>query len=109
MEIIRLLLLTGCRKGEITSLRWSQIDGDTIHLPDSKTGPRTVFLNAPAQAILTRQPRAGKPARLPFADGLFPVPIGRALGVVQGPPGGGDRGCAPARPAPLYRPHDYVL
>ena len=57
VEIIRLLLLTGCRKGEITSLRWSQIDGDTLHLTDSKTGPRTVFLNAHAQAILSRQPR----------------------------------------------------
>ena len=58
-EIIRLLLLTGCRKGEIVHLRWSEVDGDTLRLRDSKTGPRTVYLNTQAQAILARQPRTG--------------------------------------------------
>ena len=58
-EIIRLLLLTGCRKGELVCLRWSDVDGDMLRLNDSKTGPRAVFLNAPAQAILARQPRTG--------------------------------------------------
>ena len=58
-EIIRLLLLTGCRKGELVRLRWSEIDGDMLRLIDSKTGPRLVFLNAHAQAILARQPRTG--------------------------------------------------
>ena len=58
-EIIRLLLLTGCRKGELVRLRWSEIDGDMLRLIDSKTGPRLVFLNGHAQAILARQPRTG--------------------------------------------------
>ena len=58
-EIIRLLLLTGCRKGELVHLRWSEIDGDVLRLRDSKTGPRTVFLNTQARAILARQPRTG--------------------------------------------------
>ena len=58
-EIIRLLLLTGCRKSELVWLRWSELDGDTIHLTDSKTGPRTVFLNGQARAIVARQPRTG--------------------------------------------------
>ena len=57
--IIRLLLLTGCRKGEIVTLRWQDVDGDTLNLADAKTGPRQVFLNAPARAILERQPRTG--------------------------------------------------
>lgn len=60
-EIIRLLLVTGCRKGEIVRLRWSEIGGDALHLTDAKTGPRTVFLNAQAQAILARQRRTGSP------------------------------------------------
>ena len=65
-DIIRLLLLTGCRKGELISLRWSEADDDVLHLGDSKTGPRTVFLNTPARAILMRQPRVG-----PY---VFPAP-----------------------------------
>lgn len=58
-EIIRLLLLTGCRKSEIVRLRWSEVSGDTLHLADSKTGPRIVFLSTRARAILERQPKSG--------------------------------------------------
>ena len=58
-DIIRLLLLTGCRRGEIVTLRWQDIDGDTLNLVDAKTGSRRVFLNAPARAILEQQPRSG--------------------------------------------------
>ena len=65
-DIIRLLLLTGCRKGELVSLRWSEVDDDVLNLADTKTGPRTVFLNTPARAILWRQPRVG-----PY---VFPAP-----------------------------------
>ena len=58
-DVIRLLLLTGCRIGELVRLHWGDVDGDRLRLPDSKTGPRMVFLNAPARAILARQPRNG--------------------------------------------------
>ena len=58
-DIIRLLLLTGCRKSEIRTLRWQDVDGDTLNLADAKTGPRRVFLNAPARAIVERQKRSG--------------------------------------------------
>ena len=58
-DIIRLLLLTGCRRGEILTLCWQDVDGDTLNLSDAKTGPRRVFLNAPARSILERQPRSG--------------------------------------------------
>ena len=54
-DIIRLLLLTGCRRGEILNLRWDEVHGDTLRLTDSKTGPRAVLLNTEAQRILTRQ------------------------------------------------------
>ena len=73
-DVIRLLLLTGCRKSEILTLRWQDVDGDTLNLIDAKTGPRRVYLNAPARAILARQPRAG-------SFWVFPSPIdsGRPL------------------------------
>ena len=73
-DIIRLLLLTGCRKSEIRTLRWRDVDGDTLNLADAKTGPRRVFLNAPARAIVERQPRSGSAL-------VFPSPIdpGRPL------------------------------
>ena len=66
-DIIRLLLLTGCRKSEIANLRWQEVRDDRLVLGDSKTGPRTVPLNGPARAILNRQPRT----RSPF---VFPSP-----------------------------------
>ena len=56
-EIIRLLLLTGCRRGEIVRLRWSEVGENALHLADSKTGPRTVLLNTQARAIIKRQTR----------------------------------------------------
>ena len=56
-DIIRLLLLTGCRKNEILALRWAEVHADTLALADSKTGPRKVPLNAKARRILAGQPR----------------------------------------------------
>ena len=58
-DIVRLLLLTGCRKSEIQKLKWSEVDEDALRLERAKTGPRTVWLSDPARAILDRQPRNG--------------------------------------------------
>ena len=58
-EIIRLLLLTGCRRSEIVNVRWSEVHGDALRLRDSKVGPRTVHLGSQARSILARQPRLG--------------------------------------------------
>ncbi|HEX7854744.1 MAG TPA: tyrosine-type recombinase/integrase [Sphingobium sp.] len=51
-DAVRLLLLTGARRSEILSLEWDRILGPRAVLEDSKTGPRTIWLNAPARAIL---------------------------------------------------------
>ena len=69
-DIIRLLLLTGCRKSEILNLRWREVDGDTLELEDSKTGPRKVLLSPEARTIVERQPRSGSPW-------VFPSPANR--------------------------------
>ena len=57
-DVIRLLLLTGCRVGEILKLQWSEVDGGRLNLASTKTGPRRVWLSQAARAILARQPRA---------------------------------------------------
>ncbi|MCY4232092.1 MAG: site-specific integrase, partial [Alphaproteobacteria bacterium] len=58
--IIRLLLLTGCRKGEILTLQWSNYREGNLFLRDSKTGPRTVWLSEPARAVLDGLERKGR-------------------------------------------------
>ena len=51
---IRLLLLSGCRKGEILTLRWDDVDmtARELRLRDAKTGPRMVPLTPPLLAVL---------------------------------------------------------
>ena len=58
-QALRLLMLTGCRKGEVVGLAWSEVDleGACLRLADSKTGKRTIPLFPDALAILTaREP-----------------------------------------------------
>lgn len=65
---IRLLILTGCRSAEILTLRWEDVDFERscLRLADSKTGSRTVVLNAGALQILTGLERIdGNPYVIP--------------------------------------------
>lgn len=64
---IELLLLTGARPQEVATLKWEHVDlrGAALHLPDSKTGRKDVFLSPPAVRLLKRWPRFS-------ADFVFP-------------------------------------
>ena len=55
--VIRLLLLTGCRKGELLTLKWRDCREGKLFLRDSKNGPRTVWLSSAAREVLDRLPR----------------------------------------------------
>ena len=63
---IKLLLLTGARRGEIIGLHWQHVDFDhqCLRLPDSKTGAKVVFLNAPALEILVDLPHLSNNAHV---------------------------------------------
>jgi integrase len=56
---IKLLVLTGCRKGEILTLNWTDVDrqAGVLRLRDSKTGPRAVVLSALALQVLDEIPK----------------------------------------------------
>jgi integrase len=70
---LRLFILTGARLREILHLEWSMVDLERglLLLPDSKTGQKTIILNAPAQMVLSELPHVdrhvipGKPRKLP--------------------------------------------
>ena len=70
---IRLLILTGCRSDEILTLKWDDVDrtARVLRLRVTKTGPRTVWLNAAARAIIDRQLRTD-------SDYVFPSPRNRS-------------------------------
>ena len=56
---LKLLILTGCRLGEIQQLKWEYIQGNALNLPDSKTGAKKVYLGQTALETLSeieRQP-----------------------------------------------------
>lgn len=65
---IKLLLLLGCRFGEMVNLCWGHVDFEhnCLRLPDSKTGAKVVYLSPPARLLLEELPRfAGNPRVIP--------------------------------------------
>jgi len=65
---IRLLMLTGARRGEILSLKWAYVDLEQgiARLPDSKTGFKVIQLPSPAVAVLESLPQ--------LSEYVFPSP-----------------------------------
>lgn len=80
VDVTHLLLLTGCRFGEIAGLTWDEVLPDRLRLKDAKTGPRDVFLSKPARDILQRlKVGAGQaphvfPSRLSASGHIGPFP-----------------------------------
>lgn len=73
VAIIRLLLYPGARVSEIRDLlRWEWVRPPHLALPDSKTGPKTIWLNSQTLAVLEAMPKRDD---CPF---IFPHPTGTA-------------------------------
>ncbi|KAE9624749.1 site-specific integrase [Parasedimentitalea maritima] len=68
---LTLLLLTGARRNEVLSLKWSwvSLDQGLIRLPDSKTGKKTLYLSDHAVRLLQHQQ---KHSRDPDSSYVFP-------------------------------------
>jgi len=56
IEAIRMLMFTGARLREILDLKWEYISWElsVLHLPKSKTGAKTIYLNPQALDVLKR-------------------------------------------------------
>ncbi len=54
INAFRLIIYTGCRKGEILSLQWEEVDliHSCLRLKDSKTGKRVIPLNDIAKGVI---------------------------------------------------------
>ncbi len=71
-DAIRLILLTGCRSGEIARLTWAEVGSDRLSLSATKTGKRDVILSRPAIEILDRRKQGV------MSEFVFPHPASRA-------------------------------
>ena len=76
VAIVRLLIFTGARLSEIRDLRWEWVKPPRLILPDSKTGPKIVWLNRQAIAILDALRRDDdNPLVFPNKRGKRPVAL----------------------------------
>lgn len=66
-DMTRLLALTGCRKGEIASLKWAYVDWDKqiFHFPDTKTGAQDRPFGSAAKRFMEKLKEEKRP---PSAD-----------------------------------------
>jgi integrase len=73
---VRLLILTGARREEITQLRWSEIQGDEIHLEGDRTKngeAHIIPITTTARAILDRLPRIADSDFVFTNNGVKPI------------------------------------
>ena len=80
IAILKLLIFTGARKGEIEALKWEEVDftNGYLRLADTKTGQKAIHLNTGAKEILEKISHIGRSA--------FVFPALRGAGHYTGTP-----------------------
>lgn len=76
-DAIRLILLTGCRSGEILRLRWSEVLPDRLKLSSTKTGAREVLLSSPAIRLFAKRKKEASSMFVFPAARVPDAPIGK--------------------------------
>ena len=71
VSFIWFLALTGCRKGEAEAAQWGQLERNYIALPDSKTGPKAIWLESPVGKLLLELPKTQAHIFAPSDDKEF--------------------------------------
>jgi integrase len=71
VSFIWFLALTGCRKGEAEAAQWGQLARNYIALPDSKTGPKAIWLGSPVRKLLRELPKTQSHIFAPCDDKDF--------------------------------------
>ena len=77
-DVLKLILFTGCRGGEVTAMKWSDVDliNGVWHIQENKTDvPRNVQLSPQAIEVLESRSRDAYP--------VFPVPNNPKKSIVQ--------------------------
>lgn len=59
-SVIEFLALTGARKGEALAAEWRHLEGGRLVLPDSKSGPKVIWLPTRARELIEQLPRTPK-------------------------------------------------
>lgn len=55
-EIVRMLILTGARRSEVSTLKWENVSKSTVTFPETKNGrPRSIPLTRMMKSIITAQ------------------------------------------------------
>jgi integrase len=79
VQAIRLIIYTGARRGEIETLHWEWIQPPRLMLPNSKTGPKIIYLNRQALAVIDYTPDRSE------TGPVFPAPRRPGAGINLNP------------------------
>lgn len=85
-NLMKLVLFTGMRRGEVFKLRWNHINFEKgfIKIADPKGGiDQTIPLNDPARKILINHPKTASPFVFPGKDGAQRVDIKRQVNRIK--------------------------